>query len=67
LPDAKPFKDIGTHLTLENIHFPEHLGDEFFAALACPDPSVSKNRKSTAPISYRLLRRVNENTAEKAY
>ena len=67
LPNALPFKDVGTHLTLDRIDFPEHLRDEFLAALACPDPALNKNRKSTAPISYRLVRRVNENTAEKAY
>jgi len=67
LPNALPFKDFGTHLVLDNINFPEHLREEFFAALACPGQSSDKKRKSTAPICYRLVRRVNEHTAEKAY
>lgn len=67
LPNALPFKAMGTHLTLDKITFPEYLRDEFLAALACPVQPLNKNRKSTAPISYRLVRRVNPNTAEKAY
>lgn len=61
-------KEFGKHLILENVEFPENLRDHFYYALGNGDLSHErKNQKTNLPISYRLVKRVNKNTKEKAY
>ena len=67
LPKAQSFAVHGTHLLLENIEFPVHLRDEFYRALSQPEESGRKNQKTFSPISYRIVRRVNAHTGERAY
>ncbi len=67
LPNAPSFTVVGTHLCLENVEFPEHLREEFYATLGKAGPEAKKNQKTQGPVSYRLVRRVNPHTKEKAY
>ena len=62
LPNSPAFSGCGTHLILESIDFPEHLREELLYALSHPGPEAKKNQKTRLPISYRLVRRINENT-----
>ena len=67
LPTAPQFEKYGKYLLLEGIEFPEHLRSALHAAIAAPLEASSKSRKSTAPVTYRLVRTVNDNTKEPAY
>jgi IS605 OrfB family transposase len=67
LPTEARFAGFGKFLCLRNIEFPEHLRQEFLAALGAPGDGARKNQKTRQPISYRLVRRINENTGDKAY
>jgi IS605 OrfB family transposase len=67
LPTEARFAGFGKFLCLSNVEFPEHLRQEFLAALGAPGDGARKNQKTRQPVSYRLVRRVNENTGEKAY
>ena len=67
LPNAPQFSQYGTHLCLEGLDFPEHLRAEFFATLGKPGPDARKNQKTRGPLSYRLVRRINPHTKQRAY
>lgn len=67
LPTEARFAGFGKFLCIPNIEFPEHLREQFLAALGSPGDAARKNQKTRQPISYRIVRRVNENTGQKAY
>jgi IS605 OrfB family transposase len=67
LPNTPAFSAFGTHLVLDNIEFPPHLREEFYAALSQPGEGARKGQRTQSAVSYRLLRRVNPHTGEKAY
>ncbi len=67
LPDFFEEK-YGKETFLENIEFPENLRSHFYHALSNSnlDPN-RKNQKTNLPITYRIIKRFNENTKTKAY
>ncbi len=67
LPNAPSFTAFGSHICFDNIEFPEHLRAEFYSIIGRPEAGARKTQKTKGPISYRLVRRVNPNTKEKAY
>ncbi len=67
LPNALPFVSHGTHISFDAFVFPEHLRAVFLSNLSKPGPDARKNQKTNGPLSYRLVRRINPHTLEKAY
>ncbi len=67
LPNAPEFSSQGKYLIIENVEFPDNLKDAFLEALAPPSNPRSKTQRSSRPVSYRLVRRINRHTMEKSY
>ena len=67
LPNASEFQSKGKYLELEGVVFPEFLREEFFDALSAPTLGAKKSQKTKLPVTYRFVRRVNENTGERSY
>ena len=67
LPTEGRFAAFGKFLCIPQVEFPEHLYQEFLSALGPPGDTARKNQKTQQPISYRIVRRVNDNTGQKAY